>query len=355
MQLGQTLELEYRRVSLGIRAPRVAILVQPSTPWAECLRLVETLSAVWGGPTFALIPSNGDTVDALFWRLLKEHDPDWLMYYAPTTKLSDKLTKQLLRRHSTATPWGNTIWPFWPGNAGYPLTDVWSIVNPEERSAGPPLQNIRVEGGDILSLAFSSSLGFLDKEAVKKIEDLGITVSQRLVNLADRSAGIHDIAADAWEPFDSAPSTYPFSLSSDHLGLFAGPGRLDLSPLTVVCGDTVADFAFFWTLRSLRGHRCCLPSIGCRFPGHRETAIMRRGESGCRRSVDQLDGEQAAFTETNRYDVNLSLTSRASVVCRCDSAGKDRVQPWWRGDVDKGCSPGRSCFLSSICRRVLGT
>src|SRR4051812_47616488 len=96
--------VEYRRVSLGIRAPRPAVLVSSESDWSVCLSLVETLSGIWGGDTFGIIPTDGETIPSIFWKLLKIHDPDWFLVFARNVAVSDSLTDLLFRSHAVATP-----------------------------------------------------------------------------------------------------------------------------------------------------------------------------------------------------------------------------------------------------------
>jgi hypothetical protein len=48
------------------------------------VRIVEFLSSVWGGKHSLIIPSDGSTIDPLFWTILEKFSPDYVYFYRKT-------------------------------------------------------------------------------------------------------------------------------------------------------------------------------------------------------------------------------------------------------------------------------
>ncbi len=68
------------------RPARVAILTDSLDPgWRHTsLRIIELLSAIWGGKHSLIIPTDGTTIDPLFWAILERFSPDYLFRYGKT-------------------------------------------------------------------------------------------------------------------------------------------------------------------------------------------------------------------------------------------------------------------------------
>jgi hypothetical protein len=57
-----------------------------------CLAIIEFFTQVWGGENALIIPTDGNAIDDVFWKLLSAFDPDWIMVYQKTF--------EDIRRHS---------------------------------------------------------------------------------------------------------------------------------------------------------------------------------------------------------------------------------------------------------------
>ena len=75
------LKVEYREMQLGIRAPRVALLVDMRWEPVAFTSIIQALSQAWGGATSALIPTDGESISPAFWPLLDLHDPDAVLVF----------------------------------------------------------------------------------------------------------------------------------------------------------------------------------------------------------------------------------------------------------------------------------
>lgn len=85
MPIGDT-QLHYETVESRARPPRVAILTDSSdTDWRHTVaRIVELLSSVWGGNHSVIVPTDGSTIEPIFWSILEKFSPDYVYYYAKT-------------------------------------------------------------------------------------------------------------------------------------------------------------------------------------------------------------------------------------------------------------------------------
>jgi hypothetical protein len=78
----------FQTVFTRLRPHRVAILTNVDDPmWQEtCISILEFLSQVWGGYHSLIIPTNGKTIDTVFWKLLSAFDPDAIYFYVRTLR-----------------------------------------------------------------------------------------------------------------------------------------------------------------------------------------------------------------------------------------------------------------------------
>src|ERR1039457_2861176 len=79
-------ELLYETIDTRARPARVAVLTDTSDPdWRQTIvRIIEFLSSVWGGKHSLIIPSDGSTIEPLFWTVLEKFSPDYVYFYRKT-------------------------------------------------------------------------------------------------------------------------------------------------------------------------------------------------------------------------------------------------------------------------------
>jgi hypothetical protein len=78
--------LHHEIVDARARPPRVAVLMNVSDPeWrSPALRVIEFFCSIWGGKHSLIIPTDGKTIDPIFWRILEKFSPDYIYYYSKT-------------------------------------------------------------------------------------------------------------------------------------------------------------------------------------------------------------------------------------------------------------------------------
>ncbi len=74
----------YRTVSLSVRTPRFALLIDKESPhwYAHIEGIIQAFTQTWGGEYFIIIPTDGRTIDDKFWEILEAYSPDILGCYA---------------------------------------------------------------------------------------------------------------------------------------------------------------------------------------------------------------------------------------------------------------------------------
>jgi hypothetical protein len=243
--------LDARLVGLGLRPPRLAVLVGTDCTWGHCVYLVGTLTQFWGGAACAIVPTDGQSISPIFWALLKRYDPDWVARYADTVKVSDSLWAELSTRLSLAHPTGTGPDTIWPDNVAWPLTGIHECLPDNE--ALRPVRYLTVKGELLAQTLVYASAGYLHKGVMERLEASGVELEQWEMDLTSAGSGVLELANDLWIPrHGRADAELPLWLSLRYVAPYTTE-PMARPAIVAVCGDTLDDFAYFWTLRSLRG------------------------------------------------------------------------------------------------------
>lgn len=219
--------IEYRNISMAVRSARLAVLIPKDDPcWKSVvLRVFEWFSKVWGGGYFIIVPTDGKTIDDVFWKILKDYDPDYIYSFKPSfldlensnpsefVQSYDKYVKQyksvspemsdddirnrirngfsLMEREEFTiekelqekikqeiAPFhfeDNVVGPivFSDSSVGYPLTSIETIMNyglVEKIWVLDPIRNIDC------ALMVHSNWGIYNKPFYEKLEKLGVQI-----------------------------------------------------------------------------------------------------------------------------------------------------------------------------------
>lgn len=301
-----------------IRSGRVAALVDINErQWQHsCLRIIEYFTRLWGGWGNVIIPTDGNKIDPLFWKILETFDPDYLEVYQRSGRDFEleepEKFEEVFQRHilawesqnggadepyaskairdnlvsSKLTPFEiakelqeelkERLAPFyfqeWVVEAGaigastiprHPHTDVLDILNSVEH----PRSMLMVEnGGTVPPLWWASSFGkandALEEELAKKgigIARFGTAAEEvrRLIRLA--VMGYEDLNTSAYfegasaEELHATLNSLPRRLPMIGLGDYRSIHWHDWSePVVVVAGNSVQDFCFYYSLSRIR-------------------------------------------------------------------------------------------------------
>jgi len=246
--------LEARRVGLGLRPPRLAVLVGSDCTWGHCVYLIGTLTQIWGGVAYALVPTDGETISPVFWRLLKRYDPDWIARYGDTVNVSESLSAELTARLCLAQPIGQHLDVIWPDNIGWPLTQIHECL-PDD-GVVTPVRDLKIKGDLLAQTLVYASSGYLHKGEREGLERNGVPIVDEEIDLASDTADLFQLSKDLWVARQRRQDAFlPLSLSLRYVGSYFTDIHMMPSRYAVVavCGDTLGDFALFWTLRALRG------------------------------------------------------------------------------------------------------
>jgi len=84
--------LQTLSVATSLRPGRIAVLCDIGDPnWSHtCRHILELFSSLWGGHGCIIVPTNGNTIDPLFWKILEVFDPDYLCEYRITYRDLDE-------------------------------------------------------------------------------------------------------------------------------------------------------------------------------------------------------------------------------------------------------------------------
>ncbi len=260
----------YREIQLGVRPPRVAVLVSATWGAVGFTPIIEALSQAWAGATYALIPTDGDSIQAPFWRLLELHDPDAVVALDTSVSVTDGLQDRILRACTPFSPSAQNIpqvSALWPTNSRH-MTAL--------SDAAPNPLSLRAPAGSSLSLRMFTNIEMSDAPPVMRALVLATTgrFSSETARVLRSSCGLPisslDLKLEKREPYEvntrhtldeawawpnrAHEERYPWDLSFHDIASWL-PADVDVfaHPVVVVCGDAIEDFALYWTLRALRG------------------------------------------------------------------------------------------------------
>lgn len=79
-------QLHYETLESRARPARVAVLIDSSDiDWHHtALRIIEFLSSIWGGKHSVVVPTDGSTIEPVFWAILERFSPDYVYFYKKT-------------------------------------------------------------------------------------------------------------------------------------------------------------------------------------------------------------------------------------------------------------------------------
>lgn len=312
-----------------LRPHRVAVLTNVNDPmWqGTCLSIIEFLSQCWGGYHSMIVPTDGQTIDVVFWKLLSAFDPDLIFYYSRTVadvkrwapdqaekliadeldklraqsqveldepglreqmlkwladsfSISTSLTQQLLERLS---PFhfkdAYDVSPIRAGETpGYPLTktvdvipyvpfsDVMQILNDnlQPPREAPPALWLHAESG-LASAQFQTEL-----------LDVGVTsVFKYMYTETDG-----DIIDWGINPENKLGQNTPFGLSRLGLNVVKSTQARPYSiPNVIVRGDTLKDFCLYYDISRNNGRAIWLPQwfipVADKFPANLIAAVRK--------------------------------------------------------------------------------
>lgn len=82
-----TKAIELKKVTTRVRPGRHVVIIKDDQDWmAESERAIEWFSEIWGGFHNVIVPSDGTTIDSIFWDILNIYQPDYVAKHIKTTR-----------------------------------------------------------------------------------------------------------------------------------------------------------------------------------------------------------------------------------------------------------------------------
>lgn len=258
----------------GLRPAKVVTFIFKGFGWREkVIEVIKTNSQIWGGWHNLIIPTDGETIDEIFWVLLERFDPDYLTLYnkiGQEKELSESLNEEIQKR---LNPFGmedsNKFLPitdhhFNPDNSNYNtfthLADIFDTTDLEYLVVYNPIINHRQSKTirDNLKLMCYSVLGMLTPSFQKELENLEKNYFS--INERDFST-LDDLLGVIWDKKrlqrgSSEYNAYPSYYSMINLERYFTNYQLKNSKLkksaVLVVGDHLEDFCLYYSLSRLR-------------------------------------------------------------------------------------------------------
>jgi hypothetical protein len=303
---------EFRTVFAGVRPARIAVLIdQDDQDWQEtCRRIIESLTSTWGGKYCIIVPTDGTQIDPVFWGLLEAYDPDYICEYDKTCldlkiaapekygelleaaviqastgqtpeELRDAMDRALRRtpvETATITPelkgeLKARLAPFFVEDEvtelrfsareviGYPLTALSAILPHCEHAGGLVLAEVDIEG--VPPLWVESFLGASYHEETERIEACGVVTKRVKLTSSDLyQLTTAQLANHRNEKLPDYVENSPFEVGMAALSLYSLKSERSWeTPVAVVVGQTLKDFALYFDLSRMRtGVSWLLPS-----------------------------------------------------------------------------------------------
>ncbi|MCA9335724.1 hypothetical protein KC967_02400 [Candidatus Saccharibacteria bacterium] len=331
-------ELIWKNVTTAVRTPRFAVLVDnnPQSWKAYVNGAIQSFSQTWGGEHFLIIPTDGTSIDEVFWRILEAYSPDYIGRYIPNlADMADFNPQQFdaVKQHNRqgwqiededefekhwreavkSTNIGgldvdaalseelkNRLSPFYfqdhivsenvfrNSTIGYPFTHLEHIVAEAKDRPTEVVKPLEIDDAAYKLLALSKA-GALSPEYASSLDDKGVAVKE-LPAFTERFRLKDYIVAldtDEYEPYwldepeesSNFPeknfiSKLPFALSMLALGKYYrhATHRDWEEGKVVVVGDTVDDYCLYYCLSRLHQDVHWLPDEHL-YGAHRKDAL----------------------------------------------------------------------------------
>jgi hypothetical protein len=317
--------MEFQTVLSGVRPARIAVLIDKNNAdWAIAVQhILEFLTQLWGGEHSLLIPTDGSSIDPVFWTLLNKFDPDYVYTYLKTGRddrlknpeqfktmvereitswlkqnpgsdesyarpeiedifldhsyefkisdeLKDKIARELVpfnfEKHLSGAIRADST----PGHHLTAIADVLGVSEHEKQ-----IVLVRNSSGEVPLIWYASSLGLLSPSYLSALENAGLSISEHDFSGDDTKKLIHFVVGAMngesgafWmnstpEEISTLSRRLPFTFSMLHLSRYRSVQYRDYSePVVAVAGNTLEDFCLYFALSRLRDRVVwILPSI----------------------------------------------------------------------------------------------
>lgn len=337
-------EQRFQSFITRVRPHRVAVLTNIADPyWQDCcVGIIEYFTKLWGGTHCVIIPTDGNTIDAVFWSVLSSLDPDTIYRYqrtgvdeqlrnpegfaklvatevtraatedgfeedqirAGTEKailegtfdewnVSEDLREQLVMRlapfHFENHPLDGvpdrqlSIYSISRGTRpGHPFTAIVDVLRASKRPKNVAQIVRDVDDNDAPPpLWLAAAIGSCDHEYLTKMNEIEVVPMPVLMS----HNRLSQIIKWGINPRANIDMPFPLGLTASALTsvMYTRARRFEL-PTVVVIGDTIKDFCLYQALYWLHGRAVWLPSWFLQdsegYPERLMTVIRQAEENG---------------------------------------------------------------------------
>lgn len=252
----------YKTFRVSVRPARVVCFIDANDQnWqVSALNIIEAFSRVWGGAYFIIVPTDGQIISDVFWRILLAYDPDYLWVYTaraensyePSFELSNDLQQDLKLKLAPFHFKDHIIRGGAYRNLAprFPYTDLITILPNCERPNS--LSEINELQG-VMQLWIASFTGHASLEYKEALGSIGI--ESRTVDYSDGLSELFNLASKGIRGELVVDDTgFPYAFSLTQLGFYRSLKFDDwLEATLVVVGETLQDFCLYYCLARLRG------------------------------------------------------------------------------------------------------
>lgn len=367
----------FQTFTTRLRPHRIAVLTNcADKDWQNtCVAIIEYLSQIWGGYNSLIVPTDGKTIDDVFWAMLSSFDPDVILRYQKTgADLARTKPEELEKIVAARVELGRTrgygtdgadsiirkgiadsfleefsisselakqllIWlaPFHFENElqisfisagaspGYPFTSVADIVEfvPSPDTMFEIGNNLPPDRRAPPPLWLAAESGIATPDYQAALQPRGVTCVPKFMNTeSDR-----DIIQWGIQPGYALGPNSPFSLTRLALTTVrAVAARRHAIPSIIVQGDTISDFCLYYGLSRLHGRAIWLPSwfdpVRDSYPDRLMTAVGNLDEMGRREHCQHMNVVSASIPAAVLQETVVKLRDHMTMTSFAVEDGK---------------------------------
>ncbi len=246
-QLPRQPVVERRYVTMAMRPLRLAFVINSTTPIDELVQYLIYNSSIWGGIHNALVPTQGQSLDDDWWTILRDHDPDKVIFCGD---ISPDLVREVENR---IQPYGVTAWsgtakdvlqsPFTRIGSVPMRTIAWHVRQKEGPAEQSRLCVPAFDSRSGLRACIAAQIGVPTDELAEQYCKLLAAKALQFDkdSLESYLRGVSDLSG-LISPLEMTRSYLSTSTAADSVS----PGF----HLVLCSSDSIDDYCLFWNLRA---------------------------------------------------------------------------------------------------------
>ena len=233
-----------------VRPWRITFVIDKNATYETINYILAKSCNIWGGFYSIIVPTDGENIDQRFIRILKDFDPDMLkITFKPNEKLKNKLVNNCNPMKYNDEP-GLYV-------SDYMHTSIENII---KKANIDTIIDFKFEIKNVKDFDKSflySITGKFDREKISNFKENGIKIKEVILKL------YYDILENILPFGKFKENEYtPRSISERYLNFFSDVKHSYVnSKLIIICGDSIQDFCYYYSLSKLKAHIYWLPDF----------------------------------------------------------------------------------------------